>query len=286
MTAPADRPTTRSRSRERQVDGPQTQHQVPWPLAVPATVAVAFLLLPLTGLLVRAPWRGLDRILGESQVVDALRLSLICASAATVLSLLFGVPLAWVLARARFRGRGVLRALVTLPLVLPPVVGGVALLLAFGRRGIVGQYLDSWFGFTLPFTTLGVVVAETFVAMPFLVVTVEGAFRSSDRGYEEAAATLGASRLTVFRRVTLPLIGPSLVAGSVLCWARALGEFGATITFAGNFPGRTQTMPIAVYLALESDPEAAIALSLVLLAVSVAVLVGLRDRWLSTGTAA
>jgi molybdate transport system permease protein len=260
--------------------------RVPALLLVPALVAVAFLLLPLAGLIVRAPWRSLDQVLAESQVVDALRLSLVCATAATALSLVFGVPLAWVLARARFRGHGLVRALVTLPLVLPPVVGGVALLLAFGRRGIVGQYLDAWFGFTLPFTTLGVVVAETFVAMPFLVVTVEGAFRSADRGFEEAAATLGASRITVFRRVTLPLIGPSLVAGSVLCWARALGEFGATITFAGNFPGRTQTMPIAVYLALERDPQAAIALSLVLLAVSVAVLVALRDRWLSTGGAA
>jgi len=260
--------------------------RVPALLLVPALVAVAFLLLPLAGLIARAPWRTLDQVLAESQVVDALRLSLVCATAATALSLVFGVPLAWVLARARFRGHGLLRALVTLPLVLPPVVGGVALLLAFGRRGIVGQYLDAWFGFTLPFTTLGVVVAETFVAMPFLVVTVEGAFRSADRGFEEAAATLGASRITVFRRVTLPLIGPSLVAGSVLCWARALGEFGATITFAGNFPGRTQTMPIAVYLALERDPQAAIALSLVLLAVSVAVLVALRDRWLSTGSAA
>ena len=248
---------------------------------VPALVTVAFLVLPLAGLLIRAPWTSLGQVLAESQVVEALRLSLICATAATVLSLLFGVPLAWVLARATFRGRGLLRALVLLPLVLPPVVGGVALLLAFGRRGVVGQYLDAWFGVTLPFTTLGVVIAETFVAMPFLIVTVEGAFRTADRGYEEAAATLGASRLTVFRRVTLPLIGPSLVAGSVLCWARALGEFGATITFAGNFPGRTQTMPIAVYLALERDPEAAIALSLVLLVVSVAVLVGLRDRWLT-----
>jgi molybdate transport system permease protein len=273
-------------ARARAAEAPEDRHQVPWPLAVPAAIAVAFLLVPLLGLLVRAPWRSLDEVLAESQVTDALRLSLICASTATVLSLLFGVPLAWVLARARFRGRGLLRALVTLPLVLPPVVGGVALLLAFGRRGIVGKYLDSWFGLTLPFTTFGVVVAETFVAMPFLIVTVEGAFRTADRGYEEAAATLGASRLTVFRRVTLPLIAPSLLAGSVLCWARALGEFGATITFAGNFPGRTQTMPIAVYLALERDPEAAIALSLVLLAVSVAVLVGLRDRWLNTGTAA
>jgi molybdate transport system permease protein len=285
MTGPPAHATTVA-AQEGRTDSPEARNLVPWPLALPALVTVVFLLLPLVGLVLRAPWRSLSSILGERQVVDALRLSLICASTATVLSLVFGVPLAWVLARATFRGRGVLRALVTLPLVLPPVVGGVALLLAFGRRGIVGQHLDAWFGFTLPFTTLGVVVAETFVAMPFLIVTVEGAFRTADRGYEEAAATLGASRLTVFRRVTLPLIGPSLVAGSVLCWARALGEFGATITFAGNFPGRTQTMPIAVYLALEQDPEAAIALSLVLLAVSVAVLVGLRDRWLNTGPGA
>jgi molybdate transport system permease protein len=277
--------TTRAAPTRRR-SAPEDQQLAPWPLAAPAAVAVAFLVLPLIGLLVRAPWANLAQVLAESAVLDALRLSLVCATAATALSLVFGVPLAWVLARARFPGRGLLRALVTLPLVLPPVVGGVALLLAFGRRGIVGQYLDAWLGFTLPFTTLGVVVAETFVAMPFLIVTVEGAFRSSDRGFEEAATTLGAARLTVFRRVTLPLIRPSLIAGAVLCWARALGEFGATITFAGNFPGRTQTMPIAVYLALERDPDAAIALSLVLLVVSVAVLVGMRDRWLNTGGAA
>lgn len=253
---------------------------VPWGLGVPAALGALFLVLPLVGLLARTPWRGLGRILTDDQVVTALRLSLECASIATVISVVVGVPLAWVLARARFRGLGMLRALVTLPLVLPPVVGGVALLLAFGREGVVGQQLNSWFGLTLPFTTPGVVLAEAFVAMPFLVITVEGAFRSADQGFEEAAASLGASRLTVFRRVTLPLIGPSLVAGAVLCWARALGEFGATITFAGNFPGRTQTMPLAVYLALESDPQAAIALSLVLLAVSLAVLAGLRNRWL------
>ena len=278
--------TTTRAAPTRRRSAAEDQQRAPWPLAAPAAVAVAFLVLPLMGLLVRAPWSNLGQVLAESAVLDALRLSLVCATSATALSLVFGVPLAWVLARARFPGRGLLRALVTLPLVLPPVVGGVALLLAFGRRGIVGQYLDAWFGFTLPFTTLGVVVAETFVAMPFLIVTVEGAFRSSDRGFEEAATTLGASRLTVFRRVTLPLIRPSLIAGAVLCWARALGEFGATITFAGNFPGRTQTMPIAVYLALERDPDAAIALSLVLLTVSVAVLVGMRDRWLNTGGAA
>ncbi|MDQ5840383.1 MAG: ABC transporter permease [Chloroflexota bacterium] len=275
-------PAQRSRQAARAV---QARGAIPWPLGIPALLAALFLLVPLVGLLVRAPWRGLPGILANSQVLDALRLSLVCASAATFVSLVFGVPLAWVLARSQVRGISVLRALVTLPLVLPPVVGGVALLLAFGRQGILGRLLDEWTGITLPFTTAGVIVAETFVAMPFLVITVEGAFRASDRGYEEAAATLGASRLTVFRTVTLPLIGPSLLAGAVLCWARALGEFGATITFAGNFPGRTQTMPLAVYLALESDPDAAVALSLVLLVVSIAVLAGLRGRWLSFGAA-
>ena len=257
--------------------------RAPWPLAVPAAVAVVFLLLPLLGLLVRAPWRSLPTLLADPLVGEALRLSLVTATLATGVSLLLGVPLAWVLARARFPGRSVLRALVTLPLVLPPVVGGVALFLALGRRGIVGRWLDEWFGLTIPFTPLAVVLAETFVAMPFLVVTVEGALRAADPRFEEASATLGASRWTTFRRVTLPMIGPSVLAGSVLCWARALGEFGATITFAGNFPGRTQTMPIAVYLALETDPEAAIALSLVLLTVSVVILVSLRDRVLNAG---
>jgi molybdate transport system permease protein len=194
-----------------------------------------------------------------------------------------GVPLAWLLARTRLPGRRFIRALVTVPLVLPPVVGGVALLLVFGRRGLLGGWLDSTFGVSLPFTTAGVVVAEAFVAMPFLVISVEGALRGADARYEEAAATLGAGRWTAFRRVTLPLIAPGVAAGAVLCWARALGEFGATITFAGNFPGTTQTMPLAVYLALEQDLDSAIVLSLVLLVVSVTILVALRDKWL-TGT--
>jgi molybdate transport system permease protein len=167
-------------------------------------------------------------------------------------------------------------------MVLPPVVGGVALLLAFGRRGLLGGWLASSLGIHLPFTTAGAILAETFVAMPFLVITVEAGLRSMDTRFEDAARTLGASSWTVLWRVTLPLVRPSLVAGAVLCWARALGEFGATITFAGNFPGRTQTMPLAVYLALESNPDAAIVLSLVLLAVSLAVLIGLRDRWLGS----
>ena len=254
-----------------------------WSLAVPAAVAVGFLLLPLLGLLVKAPWRSMPELLTDAGIFHALRLSLICATSATACSVLLGVPLAWILARTDHPASGVLRALVTLPLVLPPIVGGVALLFALGRNGIVGHYLDAWFGFTLPFTTSGVVVAETFVAMPFLVVTVEGALRSADRGLEEAALTMGSRPFATFRRVTLPLVAPSLVAGSVLAWARALGEFGATITFAGNFPGTTQTMPLAVYLALEQNPDAAIALSLVLLAVSVAALALLRDRWLRPG---
>jgi molybdate transport system permease protein len=232
-------------------------------------------------LLWRAPWSTLPSRLAEPGILAALRLSLLTATLATAVSVVLGVPLAWLLARAEFPGRRLVRALVTVPLVLPPVVGGVALLLVFGRRGLIGAWLDSTFGITLPFTTAGVVVAEAFVAMPFLVISVEGALRGADARYEEAAATLGASRWTAFRRVTLPLIAPGVVAGAVLCWARALGEFGATITFAGNFPGRTQTMPLAVYLALEQDVDAAIVLSLLLLVVSVAILAALRDKWVT-----
>jgi len=252
----------------------------PWSLGVPAALAMIFLLLPLTALVLRAPWAAMPRLLSEPTVRDALRLSLVTASLATVAANVLGVPLAWVLARIEFPGRSLARALVILPLVLPPVVGGVALLLALGRRGVVGGLLYDWTGWSLPFSTAGVVVAETFVAMPFLVVTVEGALRGFDQRYEEAGAMLGAGRLTVLRRVTLPMLAPSLAAGAVLCFARALGEFGATITFAGNSPGRTQTMPLAVYLALEDDPDAAIALSLVLLVVCVGVLLLLRERWL------
>ena len=257
----------------------------PWPVWVPAGLALLFLGLPIVGLLVRAPWSRMWEILTSPTSLDALRLSLVTASAATLVTIVIGIPLAWLLARADFRGRGVVRALVTVPLVLPPVVGGIALLLAFGRRGIMGQYLDSCCGITLPFTTPGVVVAETFVAMPFLVITIEGALRGLDTRFEDAAATLGAGRLTVFRRVTLPLILPSIAAGVVLTFARALGEFGATITFAGNLREVTQTLPLAVYIGLEGDPDEAIALSLVLLAVSVVVLVALRDKWLRTGAA-
>jgi molybdate transport system permease protein len=258
--------------------------RVPVPLLVPAAVGVAFLVLPLIGLLVRTPWSDLPPLLTASGVGDALRLSVVSATLATLLSLVMGVPIAWVLARSAVRGRTLLRALVTVPLVLPPVVGGVALFLVLGRQGLLGRWLFEQFDLTIPFTTTAVVIAETFVAMPFLIISVEGALRAADARFEDAAATLGADRWTTFRRVTLPLVAPGVAAGAVLCWARALGEFGATITFAGNFPGTTQTMPLAVYLALQDDPEAAIVLSLVLLVVSLATLLLLRDRWLGRTT--
>jgi molybdate transport system permease protein len=281
LTAPSHL-TARERARRAARGG--ASRSVPAPLLAPALIAVAFLVLPLAGLLIRTPWSSLGAALSGTDATQALILSLWTASATTVISLVIGVPLAWVLARSSFPGQRLLRALVTLPLVLPPVVGGVALLLAFSRVGFVGRYLDLWFNLTIPFTPIAVVMAETFVAMPFLIITVEGALRSADQGFDEAAATLGAGRMTVFRRVTVPMIAPSLGAGAVLCWARALGEFGATITFAGSFPGQTETMPIAVYYALENDPNAAIALSLVLLVVSVVVLVSLRDRWVRGGS--
>jgi molybdate transport system permease protein len=185
-----------------------------------------------------------------------------------------------VLARTTFPGRSVVRAVVLLPMVLPPVVGGAALLFAFGRRGLFGGPLHDATGLLLPFSIWGVIVANTFVALPFLVITVEAGLRTADPRFEEAAATLGAGRWTIFRRVALPNALPSVAAGAVLAWARALGEFGATVTFAGNLQGRTQTMPLAVFLALESDREAAVALSLILIGVSLAVLIPLRDRWL------
>jgi molybdate transport system permease protein len=246
-------------------------------------IAAAFFLLPLVGLLWRAPWTSLPRLLGARDIRAALELSIICSLWATALSVLFGLPLAWLLARAQFFGRSFVRGLATLPLVLPPVVGGVALLLALGRVGLVGRWLDSVFGVTLFGSVPAVVIAETFVAMPFLVLTVEAALRSMDRRYEDAATTLGASRWLVFRRVTVPMIAPSLGAGAILAWARALGEFGATITFAGNLPGTTQTIPLAVYAQLQREPGGAIALSLVLVAISLVILVALRDRWWPAG---
>ncbi len=257
-----------------------------------AALGVLFFALPLVGLLQRASWSTLAADLTTPEARAALRLSLVCSLSAAALSVLVGLPLAWTLARVPFPGKPLVRALVLLPLVLPPVVGGVALLGAFARRGIVGGPLYDWTSdggplgwlpggpIQLTFTTAGAVMAETFVALPFFVITVEAGLRTMDARFEQVAATLGARRWTTFRRVTLPLVAPSVVAGAVLAWARALGEFGATITFAGNVQGRTQTLPLAVYLFLEGRQDAAIALSLVLLAVSLVVLAALRDRWL------
>jgi molybdate transport system permease protein len=255
---------------------------IPGILWLPAGIALAFLVLPLIALIGQIPWTRLGQVVIESDVAQALGLSLVCGLSATAVCLVLGIPLAWVLARSSHWPpilRRSLRALVTVPLVMPPVVGGIALLLLLGRRGLVGMWLDQWFHIDLPFTTPAVVISESFVAMPFLVLAVEGALRAADRRLEDAAETLGASRWMTFRRITLPLVAPGVTAGAILCFARALGEFGATITFAGNFPGVTQTMPIAAYLALETDPPGAYVISLVLLVVSIGVLFAMRDKW-------
>jgi molybdate transport system permease protein len=264
------------RARGRQV-GAETPKFV-W---VGAVLALLFLLLPLVGLLKRVAWSGIFGAVTSGPASEALRLSLITSVVATMIALVLGLPLAWVLARIEFRGRSMVRALVMLPMVLPPVVGGVALLGAYGKsNGLIGGWLFDVFGLQLTFSPLGVVVAEAFVALPFLVMAVESGLRSIDPRFEESAATMGLGPSERFRKVTLRLLAPSLIAGVAVAWARALGEFGATITFAGNIEGRTQTTPLAVYLLLESDPEAAYALSFVLLAICVAVLVAMRGSWM------
>ncbi|MFI1945683.1 ABC transporter permease [Streptomyces virginiae] len=257
----------------------------PLALALPALLAVAFLLLPLVGILVRTQWGELGDHLTSPGVVEALKLSLLVSLWALALSLLLGVPLAWLLARVEFKGKALVRSLVLLPMVLPPTVGGVALLLGFGRRGLLGPWLEGTFGITLPFHTSGAVVAATFVAMPFLVISLEGALGGLRQRYEETAASLGASPVRVFFTVTLPMVAPGLIAGAALTWARALGEFGATITFAGNLPGTTQTLPLQVYLLLQDKPEAATSVSLLLLAIAMGVLIALRGRWTGTPVA-
>lgn len=256
------------------------ERRTPVLVVMAATIASLLFVVPLVGLLLRVRWASLAADLTTPEALDALRLSLVCTLAATVLAVLLGMPLAWVLARSTVPGKAILRGVVLLPLVLPPVVGGVALLSAFSRTGLIGARLYDWFGIQLTFSTAGVVLAATFVAMPFFVITAEAALRSTDRRYEEVSATLGARRWTTFRRVTLPTIAPAVGAGAVLAGARALGEFGATITFAGNIVGRTQTLPLAIYMALQGDVNVAIGLSLVLLAVSLLVMiVAMRDRW-------
>ncbi|MDT0202175.1 ABC transporter permease [Nocardioides sp. AE5] len=251
-------------------------------LLVPAALATLLLLVPLVALVVSTPWSLLGEQLASRDLRLALWLSVLTATVAMLVCLVIGLPLAWVLARLEFPGRGLLRALVTVPLVLPPVAAGVALMAAFGRNGLVGAPLRELTGLTLPYSTAGVVLAHTFVSLPFVVLAIEGALRSARKEYDAAAATLGATRWWAFRTVTVPLAMPGILAGMMLGWARSIGEFGATITFAGNYPGTTQTMPSLIYVSMNSNPEAARSLALVLLVFSVAVLVLLRDRWLAT----
>ncbi len=259
------------------------RRRLPIAFVVLGVIGAAFVALPVLGLALRAPWGRIVEILTGPGARTALRLSIEVSLLATLCSVVFGVPLAWILARGTFRGRAVLRALVILPLVLPPVVAGVGLLQALGRRGIVGGGLDRVVGIQLTFTTAGAVVAATFVSIPLVVLSAEAGFRSLDPRFERAAAVLGASPSYTLRRVVLPMVAPQLVAGAVLAWARALGEFGATITFAGNLEGRTQTVPLAVFQKLQTDQEGAIALSLVLVVLSICVLVALRERITGTG---
>ena len=261
-----------------------TRRRAPWFLLIPGLLAVIFLVLPVLGLVAQAPWGSFGTLLSDPITRDALRISALTSLCATAVCIVLGTPLAWLLARNALPGTRFIRALVVVPLLLPPVVAGVGLLTAFGRRGFAGSFLYEQFGIQFPFTTAGVIIAETFVAMPFLIITVEAGFRGLHKEYEEVAATLGASSWQTFRHVTLPLVAPALLSGVVLCWARAVGEFGATIGFAGNFPGVTQTMPLAIYSELEIDRSLAIGLSVILLMVCLVILVLLRRTYLRGDT--
>ena len=250
---------------------------VPSWLYLPAAVGALFIVLPLVAVVARVDWANFYSLVTSESSVAALELSLRTSAASTLLCVLLGVPMAVLLARTSFRGQGLVRSLVLLPLVLPPVVGGIALLYTFGRRGLLGESLEV-LGVQVAFSTTAVVLAQTFVALPFLVVSLEGALRTGGRQYEVVAATLGATPTTVFRRVTLPLVLPGLASGAVLSFARALGEFGATITFAGSLQGVTRTLPLEIYLQRETDADAAVALSLVLVVVAVLVIGLARGR--------
>jgi molybdate transport system permease protein len=243
-------------------------------VAVLAGLFFLFLGIPLAALLLREAPLHLWQSLQQPTVLQALQLSILTTCLSILLATLFGVPVAYVLARRRFPGRRLLEILVTLPTILPPVVAGVALLLTFGRFGLVGRYLTP-FGITLPFTTIAVVLAQLFVGSPFLINSVKAGIEQLDRDYELAAYVLGASPLYTFWRVVLPMVRPALLAGIGTAWARALGEFGATIMFAGNLPGVTQTMPLAIYLASQNDLDSAVALSVLLMAVSFGILLAL-----------
>jgi molybdate transport system permease protein len=252
--------------------------RAPLLVTILAGLGIAFVALPVLSLVIRADWDELGTTLSSSGGWVALRLSLVVSLAATAVSALLGVPIAWLLARVPFPGRAIVRAVVILPLVLPPVVGGIGLLEALGRGGIVGGFLHDQLGIQITFTMGAAVLAAAFVSMPLMILATEAGLRSIDRRYERAAAALGGRPWYVWRRVTLPFLAPQLAAGAVLVWARALGEFGATLTFAGNLAGRTQTLPLAVFEIRQTDPDAAVMLSLLLVALSIAILVALRER--------
>lgn len=273
-----DRPGTVSRRARRPDRRHDTGVGFPTILWVPAALAFALIALPPIGLALKADWLRMPELLTSEAALAALRLSLITAAVSTALCVVLGGPLAVILARARIRGSGLMRSVVLLPLVLPPVVGGLALLFLVGRTGLVGRGLDLAFGITVPFTTAAVVLAQTFVALPFLVVSLEGALRTAGQRYEAVAATLGASPALAFRRVTVPLVLPGLLSGAVLAFARSLGEFGATVAFAGSLEGTTRTLPLLIYLERETDVDGAVALSLLLVVVAVAVIAVARPR--------
>ena len=256
--------------------------RLPRTLVALAVAGISFVALPLIGIAVRAAWSRAGDVLPSAATLDALRLSLVVATAAALVDLVLGVPVAFLLARTRFPGRTIVRAIVVMPLVLPPVVAGVGLLAALGRRGLLGGPLEA-LGITLPFSTAGAIVATAFVSFPLVVLATEAGLRSLDERLEGAARTLGASPGTVLWRITLPLLLPQLAAGGVLAWARALGEFGATLMFAGNLAGRTQTLPLAVFETTQTDPRGALLVALLLVVVSVAVLLALRGRFLDGG---
>jgi molybdate transport system permease protein len=263
---PSPPPGSSRRARRR----PRSYLALPWWVAAPAILGALFVVLPVVGMVLRVDPGSFWELITSESSLAALWLSLRTAAASTVLCVLLGVPLALVLARSSFPGQRLLRCLILLPLVLPPVVGGIALLHVYGRAGLLGRHLETM-GVSIAFTTTAVVIAQTFVSLPFLVVGLEGALRSAGTRYEGLAATLGAGPGTVLRRITLPLVLPGLASGAVLAFARSLGEFGATLTFAGSLQGSTRTLPLEIYLQRETDPDAAVALSLVLVAVAIAV---------------
>jgi molybdate transport system permease protein len=271
---------TDSRSSARTDSSRRPRRRTPGAVVVLAGIGVALVGLPVLGLLVRTPWTRVVEVLSSETALTALRLSLVVATAAAAISFLLGFPLAWTLARTEFRGRAIVRGLVILPLVMPPVVAGVGLLAAFGRKGVLGSWIYEWSGVQITFTTWAAILAATFVSFPLAVLALEAGLRGLDDRLEDAGATLGASRWYVLRRVTLPLLGPQIAAALVLSWARALGEFGATITFAGNLTGRTQTLPLAVFEQLQTDQQAAYALSVLLIVVALVVILALRGRFL------